>query len=54
MLSVNPCPPTTGKEKGGKRRETYNLNINAALLTTLIILIILMVRGLKQNIQNRY
>jgi len=38
--------PTRGKEKGGKGRETFKLNIKTALLTTLIILII------RQNIQN--
>jgi len=40
MLSVNPLPPTRGRENGGKCKETYKLNIEAALLITLIILII--------------
>jgi len=52
MLSINPHPPTRGREKGGKGRETDKLNINPALLITLIILIILIIRGIKQNIQN--
>ena len=29
MLSVNPCPPTGGREKGGGRREIYKLNIKS-------------------------
>jgi len=27
MLSINPCFPIRGREKGGKGRETYKLNI---------------------------
>jgi len=27
MLSINPCSPTRGGEKGGKGRDTYKLNI---------------------------
>jgi len=53
MLSVNPHPPTRGREKGGKGRETYKLNIKTALLITLKILIIL-IRQTRQNIQNQY
>jgi len=49
MLPVNPCPPTRGREKGGKGRETYKLYIKTALLITLII-----IRGIKQNRQNQY
>jgi len=49
MLSINPCPPTTGREKRGRGRETYKLSIKTALL---IILIILIIREIKQNIQN--
>jgi len=29
MLSINPHPPTRGREKGGKGRETYKLNIKS-------------------------
>jgi len=55
MLSINPHPTTTtGVEKGGKGRETYKLNIKTALLITLIMLIKLMVREIKQNVENRY
>jgi len=49
MLSVNPHLPTRGREKGRKGRETYKLNIKTTLLIILIIL-----REIKQNIQNRY
>jgi len=38
MLSVNPHPPTTGREKGEKGRETYKLNIKTPLQIILIIL----------------
>jgi len=31
-------PPSRRREKGGKRKDTYNLNIKTALLITLIIL----------------
>jgi len=41
MLSVNPCLPTRGRDKGGKGRETYKWNIKTTLLITLIILIII-------------
>jgi len=44
MLSINPCSPARGREKGGNRRETYKLNIKTVLLKTLIILIILIIR----------
>ena len=37
--------PITGREKGGKGRETYKLNIKTSLL---IILIILIIREIKQ------
>jgi len=47
MLSVNPCPPNRGREKGGKGRETYKLEMKTALL------VILMIREIKQNIQNQ-
>jgi len=49
MSSINPGPPTRGREKGGEGREAYKLNIKTALL---IILIILTIRQIKQNIQN--
>jgi len=49
MLSVNPCPPTREREKG-KRRETYKLDIKTALL---IILTTLIIREIRENIQNR-
>jgi len=29
MLSINPCPPTGGREKGGEGTETNKLNIIA-------------------------
>jgi len=47
MLSVNPRPPTRGREKGGKGRETYRLGMTTAL--SIIIIIEIM-----QNIQNQY
>jgi len=47
MLAINPCPPTRGREKGGKGTETYRLNIKTALLITLIILIKLIIREIK-------
>jgi len=37
MLCVNPRSPTRGKEKGGKGRDTYKLNIKPTLLIILII-----------------
>jgi len=40
--------PTRGGEKAGKGRETYKLNIKTALL------IILIMREIRQNIQNQY
>jgi len=49
MLSVNPRPPTRGREKGGKGRETYTLNIKAGLLIILII-----ITEVRQNIRNPY
>jgi len=52
MLSANPRPPTKGREKGGKGREIYKLNIKTALLITLIILVILIIRKINQNVQN--
>jgi len=48
MLSVNPYRPTTGREKGGNRRETYKLEIKIALLITLITLIILIIREMRK------
>jgi len=55
MLSINPCPsPPPGREKGGKGRETYKLNIETALPITLIILLILIITEVRQNTQNRY
>jgi len=51
MLSINPHPPTAGREKGGKGRETYKLDIKTALLITLVILILRM-RQIRQNIHN--
>jgi len=53
MLSFNPRSSTTGREKGGKESETYKLNTKTALLITLIILIVPIIRQIKQNIQNR-
>jgi len=47
MLSVKPHPPTTGREKGGKGRETYKLDIKTALLKILI-------REIRQDLQNQY
>jgi len=38
-----------GRGKGGKGREAYKLNINPALLISLIIIIILRIRGIKQS-----
>jgi len=38
MPSVNPRPPTRGREKGGKGRDAYKMNIKPALLIKLIIL----------------
>jgi len=54
MLSINPHPPTRGREKGEKGREAYKLNIKTALPVTLIILIILIIRKIILNIQNQY
>jgi len=51
MLSIKPRPLHQGKEKGGKGRETYKLEIKTALL---IILIILIIREIRQNIQTLY
>jgi len=48
---LTPSLPTLGREKGGKGRETYKLNIETALL---IMLIILRTRAIKQNTQNQY
>jgi len=45
MLSINPPAPPE-REKGGKRRKTYKLEIKTALL------IILITREILQNIQN--
>jgi len=45
-LSVNPRPPTRGRGKGGKGRETYKLEIK----TTLLIIL----REIIQNITNQY
>jgi len=52
MLSIKPHLPTTGREKGEKGRETYKINIKIALIIILIKLIILILREIKQNIQN--
>ena len=49
MLSVNPHP--SARRKG---RETYKLSIKTTLLITLIIVIILLIRDIKQNMQNWY
>ena len=46
-----PRPPTRGRNKGGKGRETYKWNIKTALLITGIIL---KIKGIKQNRQNQY
>jgi len=54
MLSIKPHPPIRGREKAGKGRETYKLNIKTALIITLTILITLTIREIKQNIQTRY
>jgi len=36
-VSADPLPPTTGREKGGKGRETYQLKIKPALLIILMM-----------------
>ena len=54
MLSTNPCPPAKCREKGGKRREIYKFNCKTTLLITPVILIILIIRERKQNIENWY
>jgi len=41
MLSIDPCPPTRERGKGGKGRETFKLDIKPALL-------------IMQNIQTQY
>jgi len=43
---------TTGRKKGGKGGETYKLNIKTALLTTLIMLIIVIIKEIRQTSQN--
>jgi len=48
MLSINPHPPTRGRDKGGRGREIYKSEMKTALLISLII------RERRQNIQNRY
>jgi len=40
-----PALPIRGREKGGKGRETYKLEIKTALL---------LIREIMQNIQNQY
>jgi len=45
MLSINPCPPTRRRQKAGKGRETYELEMKTGLL-------MLIIREIRQNIQN--
>jgi len=52
MLAINSRPPTTGREKGGRGRETYKLNIKTALLITIVLLLIIIIIEIKQNTQN--
>jgi len=40
-----------GREKGGKGRKTYKFNIKTVLLKILIIVIILIIREIKENTQ---
>jgi len=54
MLSIKPCPPTRGRQKGGKERKIYKSNIKTASLVTLLILLLIIIREIKQNIQNQY
>jgi len=44
---LTPAAPPAKNGKGGKGRETYKLNIKTALLVTLIIPTILIIRGIK-------